>query len=432
MNDSLKKPARLIAYEVMSGSDSASGFIEEKLSNQFEKLSLDPRDRRFIQNIVYGCIRNASLLDYLIDRETNRKPPSGGPRLFLRIGVYQLLFMDRVADHAAINETVTCSKMAGFERQSGFINGMLRNILRGRSQIDETLNALNDSEPWIRWSHPQWLYYTMCIQYNNESALQWMEHNNNPAEIYLSCNESLVSPMDLIRNLESEGCFVQIVSNEFLKSKKSLRWISGIPPQKTDAFSSGQFYVQDPSTLLAPLSVRASAGQKVLDLCAAPGGKTQLLAQWMDSNIELHASDIEQWRMDKLSENLSRLKLLEKVKLIPNSELKDQYDWILVDAPCSNTGVLRRRVELRWRINEDEASELSDLQSQILEQAQSLLKPNGILVYSTCSLLQEENENKIRQFQQKFPNFTILQQSKLLPWADEVDGAFVACLKKNI
>lgn len=425
----LKQIPRQIVFELLSSDSGASGFIEERMTRAFESDQVDSRDRRFIQSLCYGVLRNLSLLDWIIDREVTRKPPGGSVRTLLRMGIYQLFFMDRVAEHAAINETVECARRAGLERQSGFINGLLRNALRHLDATTAAFAELQAQEPWVRFSHPQWLYEKLASQFGPEPVLKWMAWNNEPAEVFLAPNLRQTSPQDLVRRLETEGCYVQVLQAPVLRDQKCLKWISGVPPQSTGSFSEGLFYIQDPSTHVAPMWIRAQSGESVLDLCAAPGGKTQLLAQLLPEGVRISAADAEDWRVERLRQNLARMKLIERVRIFDEAiPAQERFDWILVDAPCSNTGVLRRRVELRWRIGEDECSELASLQLDLLRRARALLKPRGKIVYSTCSLDADENEKTVRSFQQEFPEFTLLQQRRLTPWEDTVDGAFIACL----
>lgn len=425
----LQQIPRQIVFELLSADSGVTGFIEDRLTKAVEIGEVESRDRRFIQSLTYGVIRNLSLLDWIIDRECTRKPPSGPVRVLLRIGVYQLLFMDRVAEHAAIHETVETAKRAGYERQSGFINGLLRNVLRRQDDISQTLKELESVSPWIRHSHPEWLYRKIEENYGAEVANQWMIWNNEPAEIYLTPNTRLTDTVSLSRALEMEASYVQVVGVPLLKERKILKWISGTPPQTTQCFREGQFYIQDPSTHMAAQWTHARKGDAVLDLCAAPGGKTQLLAQYLHESVTIDATDHETWRLELLKTNMDRMRLMDRVNVL-ESGIPDgkKYDWILIDAPCSNTGVIRRRVELRWRINEAECSDLQKVQNALLTRAASLLKPGGKIVYSTCSLDPEENGKAIRTFQEKHPDFQILQQLKLTPWDDQVDGAFAACL----
>ena len=190
--------------------------------------------------------------------------------------------------------------------------------------------------------------------------------------------------------------------------------------------------MQDPSTLLAPALLGAQPGETILDLCAAPGGKTTFIAQQMDNTGKIIAQDISSDRLKLIRENCARLGVMN-VEAVPNSSfiiLHSSFDRILVDAPCSNTGVMRRRVDLRWRITPEEILRLQKTQLDLLRQAATKLKPGGVLVYSTCSLEPEENSEVVKGFLSEHKNFKLESERELLPFADNVDGAFVARLKK--
>jgi 16S rRNA (cytosine967-C5)-methyltransferase len=194
------------------------------------------------------------------------------------------------------------------------------------------------------------------------------------------------------------------------------------------SFQDGWFYVQDPGTLLAGRQLDPQPGQAILDLCAAPGGKTTHLAQLLGNRGRIAARDNQPARIERLEENCRRL----GATCVEISAAPGQFDGILVDAPCSNTGVLRRRVDARWRLQPGEITRLSQAQSALLAQAALELKPGGVLVYSTCSLETEENEQVARKFLEEHPAFQLASERQLLPFVEEVDGAYVATLRRRV
>ena len=206
------------------------------------------------------------------------------------------------------------------------------------------------------------------------------------------------------------------------------------PLNSLASFRDGGFYVQDPGTLLAPRELGAQPGETILDLCAAPGGKTTFLAQLMRNEGKIVACDISEARSKLIRENCKRLGVtcVEPILLSALGSRPSTLDRILVDAPCSNTGVLRRRVDLRWRISPEEISRLRQAQLDLLKLAATKLKPNGVLVYSTCSLEPEENSDVVKEFLTSHSNFKLEANRELLPFADNVDGAYVARLKHSM
>jgi 16S rRNA (cytosine967-C5)-methyltransferase len=198
------------------------------------------------------------------------------------------------------------------------------------------------------------------------------------------------------------------------------------------SFRDGWFYIQDPSTLLAPALLDAKPGETVLDLCAAPGGKTTFLAQLMDDHGRIVAQDVTADRLKLIRENCERLGITCVETVLQealDAQPKGQFDRVLVDAPCSNTGVMRRRVDLRWRILASEVDRLAATQLKLLQQASTHLKPGGTMVYSTCSLETEENGSAVKQFLAANPEFELVAEKQLLPFVDQMDGAYVAALK---
>jgi len=205
------------------------------------------------------------------------------------------------------------------------------------------------------------------------------------------------------------------------------------PLNSLPSFRDGWFYLQDPSTLLAPALLGAQPGETILDLCAAPGGKTTFIAQQMHNTGKIIAQDLDQNRLKLVKENCTRLGVICVEPMLPSTfDLRPStFNRILVDAPCSNTGVMRRRVDLRWRISPEEISRLQKTQLELLRQAATKLKPDGVLVYSTCSLEPEENSELVKQFLAAQPDFKLEAERQLLPFADGVDGAYVARLKHS-
>jgi 16S rRNA (cytosine967-C5)-methyltransferase len=235
-----------------------------------------------------------------------------------------------------------------------------------------------------------------------------------------------------------------IWENEGVKFlKKTYTWaetgliyelLSHPPLAQLPSFKEGRFYIQDPSTLLAVEFLQPKSGETMLDLCAAPGGKLSYIAQLMQNNGHLTAMELDQDRLDLLKENYLRLGITcvrPQLSNLGRNETREAYDRILIDAPCSNTGVMRRRVDLRWRVSLKELNRLAQNQAELLEFGARVLKPGGLLVYSTCSLEPEENEQVVEKFLQNHSEFSLAGSKRLLPFRDQVDGAYVAKLVKS-
>jgi 16S rRNA (cytosine967-C5)-methyltransferase len=385
-------------------------FSDEILHTSLEKEPLSPLDRAFFMETFFGVLRNLSQLDFLIAqlRDGHIDPET---RAILRLGLYQIFHM-RTAAHAAVNESVA---LAG--RSRGLVNAILRRALREKDALDSALAAAG---PSIALSHPEFLLKRWEAAFGWEATLQLCAWNNEPAEVHVRANELRISAGDLLRSSdEAEPSRVHPLAIK----------VKHLPPAW---ISDGLCYVQDPSTLLACDLLAPQPGETVLDACAAPGGKTTYLAQLMRNQGRIIACDLYASRVVRLRENIARLgvtiaKAIQHDCMQAGPPLEPaSFDRILVDAPCSNTGVLRRRVDVRWRLTEEDFLRMPAQQLALVKRTATLLKPGGALVYSTCSLEPEENERLVEQALAAIPGLRFLESRRTLPFVDQVDGAFAA------
>lgn len=410
-----------------------TGWIEDLLDAELSRGTLAPADRGLVQELAYGVLRWQTTLDWLIARKTDNRPKKPALQILLRLGLYQLFFLDRIPDHAAVNESVQLARVLGFGSQSGFINAVLRNCLRERDTLERDLQTLKDSSPDLGYSHPRWLCERWEQRWGREKLRALLDWNNTAPAVYLRVNTLKTTPEQLAQELEKEGVLFTPRNFDWAPAEWVFELRSHPPLASLKSFQDGKFYVQDPSTLLAVHELAPKPGETILDLCAAPGGKTTLIAQCMENRGTVIAHDNEERRLGLITENCTRLGV-NCVKVTAPGELvsvvaSSTFDRILIDAPCSNTGVMRRRVELRWRVQSAEVERLRAVQLQLLQQAAPWLKPGGTLVYSTCSLEPEENTTVIQDFLSGNSAFQLVRERELVPFADGTDGAFVATLK---
>jgi 16S rRNA (cytosine967-C5)-methyltransferase len=375
--------AREIVFELLMtwsrGRQNADDLLDER----------KPDERALVQEIFYGCLRQKLALEFLIAQSAG-KPPRPVVTTILHIGLYQLAFM-RVPAHAAVHETVELAKKCASPAEAKFVNAVLR-------RTDPA--ALKKADPWVRLSHPRWLW--------ERHGDAWCEWNNTPPPVYVRGDKPW--PGVLESTAFHPLCYRVVDTKAFFAAP-------------------GQYYVQDPSTLIAVDVLNPQPGESVLDMCAAPGGKTTYIAQKMQNRGQIIATDSSNVRLGLVTENCRRLGVSIVATLACEGArcLRGrQFDRVLLDAPCSNTGVMRRRVDLRWRIKPEEISRLAALQAKLLAGAAELTKPGGVLVYSTCSLEPEENERVV----EKLPGFVLETQRATFPPHDQMDGAFVARLRK--
>lgn len=404
-------------------------YVEKLLETELAACPLTPPDRALCQELVYGIVRWQAPLDWLVARKTGNRPQRGGLRLLLHLGLYQLFWLQRIPDHAAVHETVELGKRLGFGQQAGFLNAVLRAYTRDREATARLLESLKQTDPALGYSHPAWLVERWQARWDAARTAQLLEWDNTPPPLYARLNLLKTDSAGLLAAWREEG--VEFAERHWDWTGENLVFeLKSHPPLlQCPSFQRGFFYVQDPSTLLAVHELNPQPGENILDLCAAPGGKTAYIAQFMQNRGRIAARDSQPERLKMVRENCARLGIT--CVEFPDLGTPGSYDRILVDAPCSNTGVLRRRVDLRWRIKEAELERLSRAQRTLLEQATPQLKASGTLVYSTCSLEPEENESVTRDFLAKHADFKLKRERQLLPFADGMDGAYVARLRKS-
>jgi 16S rRNA (cytosine967-C5)-methyltransferase len=412
----------------------AGEYTEKLLETALAGAKLSAADRGLCQEIVYGVVRWQATLDWLIARKTPGRTQKPGLQDLLRLGLYQIFWLDRIPGHAAVNETVETAKREGYGPQAGFVNAVLRGYLREIDATKSLLAELKASQPAAGYSHPEWLVTRWQKRWGADHTRQLLEWNNTPPKTFARVNTLKTEAGKLLTHWRDEDVDYDFFRCDWCEENIVFELKSHPPLAALRSFQQGLFYVQDPGTLLAARELDPRPGETVLDLCAAPGGKTTYLAQLMNNEGSIVASDISAERLKRVRENRARLgancvepTLLSTLDARPSTT----FDRVLLDAPCSNTGVMRRRVDLRWRIRPEEIERLRATQLALLGQAAAHLKPGGVLVYSTCSLEPEENREVVKQFLDEHSEFTLERDRELLPFAVGVDGAFVARIRRN-
>jgi 16S rRNA (cytosine967-C5)-methyltransferase len=440
-----QKP-RQIAARVLQQRRVGGGFVEDLLENALRGAALSPTDRGLCQEITYGVVRWQTTLDWLIARKTGGREQKPALQNLLRLGLYQIFWLNRIPDHAAVHETVELAKWNGFGSQAGFVNAVLRGYLREQDETRKLLDGLKISQPALGWSHPEWLVARWQQRWGIEKTASLLEWNNTPPKTFARVNSlkfsgAGVSPVplpsnagDLLARWREENVEYDFVRRDWLEENLVFALKSHPPLNSLASFRDGWFYIQDPGTLLAVGRLGPQTGETILDFCAAPGGKTTFIAQVMNNQGRIVAQDVSEERLKWIQENCARLGVTCVETILPstlNLQPSTGFDRVLVDAPCSNTGVMRRRVDLRWRIQPEEIERLRADQLDLLQQAATQVKLGGVLVYSTCSLEPEENGEVVKQFLSDHAGFKLESERELLPFVDNVDGAYVARMKRG-
>ncbi len=385
--------------------------------------------------IVLGVIRNQILLDWLIEQITHRNRQRPSLRILLQTAFYQIFILDRIPDHAVVHETVSLARNLGFSRQAGFVNAVLRNSLRNRDQLRNEIESMKKNRAFIVFSHPEWLQQRWKKRFGSESCLELMEWNNRIPPVYVRVNSSDSHKSPLPAAWEKQGIEFKAFDLPWLRDPLFYEIRFNGPIQQQQGFEEGGFYIQDPSASSAVELLNPQKGGSYLDFCAAPGGKTTLIAQWIQNHGEVVACEFSETRLNRLRENVDRMQssnvevyLLADWERQHKSSSGGRFDGVLVDVPCSNTGVMRRRIDVRHRLNEEFFSTLPDMQLKILKSAANYVKKGGTLVYSTCSVESEENREVVDRFLKEHSQFEIKAERTILPQVDKMDGAYAAAL----
>jgi 16S rRNA (cytosine967-C5)-methyltransferase len=387
-------------------------YAESLVERHAHRRMLSSPDRGLLQAILFGVLRHRRLLDHWIGKLRDGKldPET---RDVLRVGLCQILILG-LPDHAAVNETVEAGKAS----VRGLVNAVLRHAITSRKRL---LDDVADLPPAVAMSHPDWLFKRWKAAFGKRDAVALMAWNNQPSVTYFRVNPlTRVVPELPGKPLDDAPGFYQLDG-----------------PLPGALLAAGSIYIQDPATRHAVDLLDPQPGEHLLDACAAPGGKAFLIAAALGSADHLVCTDANEKRLPRLRENLHRLHagmaaiaVHDWTKPAPPA-WHAAFDGILLDVPCSNTGVIRRRVDVRWRLQAPDIANIAATQRKILENALPCLKPGGRLVYSTCSLEHEENLGQVDGFLADHPELMLHSIRVALPFRDHTDGAFTARIERR-
>jgi 16S rRNA (cytosine967-C5)-methyltransferase len=445
MEDS--RQSALIALNAVHKGAYADVALERVLS----KNDLSPSDRRLATELVYGSVRRMRSLDTLIDQLASKKADKQPPllRSILHLGLYQLRYLSHIPPSAAVNTTVELAKKNGLSGLTGFVNGILRQYLRiNDTGIDPLKLPENPTEQLgILHSYPDWIIKVWLEQFGFTATEQLCVWLNRSPKLDLRVNPLLSSIEKVETALQEADINVSRVPHlpQALRINGSSGAIQNLP-----GFNNGWWTVQDSSAQLVSHLLAPQAGEIVVDACAAPGGKTTHIAELMGDTGTIWACDRTASRLRKLQQNTKRLQLKSiKVQVGDSRHFEpfiDKCDRLLLDVPCSGLGTLNRHADARWRQTPESIQELSLLQSQLISQASLFVKPGGVMVYATCTLHPQENENIVETFIAQNSNwlieppapdspcFTFAKAAgwiKVLPYQDSMDGFFMVRLRKS-
>lgn len=405
------------------------------INGVLDKYSYLPKqERAFITRLSEGTLEHLIELDYIIDGFSKTKVSKMKPviRCILRMGVYQLKYMDSVPNSAACNEAVKLAQKRGFKGLKGFVNGVMRNISRN---LDQFRMPEEETEPGkylsVCFSLPSWLADKWILDYGYEQTKEMARAFMEPSRTVIRTNLLLTTPGELKKLLEGEN--VTVKPHPELEEAFVISGYDSLQSLRT--FQEGLFYVQDTASMTAARQLEAPKGAFVIDVCAAPGGKSIHMAEKLEGTGMVEARDLTDSKVELIKENIRRCRLENIRARRMDATIKDEAsvgkaDIVIADLPCSGLGVIGRKPDIRYRITPEDIRELAGLQRRILGVVQSYVKPGGLLLYSTCTVSREENQENAEWFEAQYPEFVLEDARQLFPKAGIQDGFYTARFRK--
>lgn len=454
---------REIVLDMLLNMEKQESYSHLVLRDTLQRFQYLPKaSRSFITRLLTGTLEYRHQIDWELNHYSKVKVNKMKPviRELLRMGVYQILYMDQVPDSAACNEAVKLAGKRGFASLKGFVNGILRNVAREKESLPRPEES-KDSTQFLSWKYsmPEWLVEEWKGRFGADQTEQMLAAFLAERPVTIRCNENKITPAELADRLHLEGA--EVKSGHFLPQAMELSdfdYLNGL-----ESFEEGMFLVQDESSMLAGLAAGAENGLEILDLCAAPGGKSLFLAERVGDSGHVTARDLTEAKVSWIEENARRYGAGNLTAECHDARefdesWRERADVVIADLPCSGLGVIGRKTDIKYRVQPKDLTELAALQREILTAAREYVKPGGVLLYSTCTISPEENEQNVRWMEQEWqefhlePLFTeeqlaaapdaegakrLLEEGKkgylqLLPGVYPTDGFFLAKLRKEI
>ncbi len=436
---------RGLAIKILNRIDRTDAYLDKMLEIEIKNSELDGNDKALLFEIVHGVIRWLGRIDWILTGFYKGQFSKCIPNVknAMRVALYQILFLDKVPDYAAVNEAVDFVKRLQGEKPAGLTNAVLRNIIRSKKGI-RYLDPDEDLPGYLSayYSHPSWLVKRWLKRFDREFTEELMIANNSKPTLHLRVNNIKTNKSELKGLLKSVN--LRYSEGGFLRNFIRLNNLSNITDW--EYFTKGYFSVQDESTGFPCMLLDVKPGHRVLDMCAAPGGKTAMLADLMNNNGEIIALDRYESRLKILGANLERYGVTNvKMENVDALEYDGgPFDRILIDAPCSGLGTIRKKPDIKWKREPVDLRKLSEIQSDLLQKGASLLAEGGYLVYSTCTIEPDENFDIVRKFLEKNPDYKLINAGEIIdenvidengcvqtfPNVHQMDGSFAAKIQK--
>lgn len=413
--------------------DQYSHLVIRDVLNKYQYL--EKQERAFLTRIAEGTIEHMLEMDFIINSFSKVKVNKMKPliRNLLRMSVYQLKYMDSIPDAAVCNEAVKLARKRGFGQLRGFVNGVLRNIARELAHLqypDEKLEPVRFLE--VTYSVPAWMAEQWMKDFGYEQTKGICASFLQERPITIRTNLTKTTPEELKGKLEKEGVTVKAIE----KLPYAFE-ISGYDYlQALESFEQGLFYVQDISSMMVAEIAAPEKGSYIIDVCAAPGGKSSHLAEKMSGTGIVEARDLTEYKVSLIEENIERhglenMRAVQMDATVFDAESEEKADVLICDLPCSGLGVMGKKTDIRYKMTAEKQQDLVQLQRQILDTVHTYVKKGGTLVYSTCTIHKEENQGNVEWFVAKYPEFEVLSSEQMFPGGEYHDGFFIAKLRRK-
>ncbi len=429
MTDSVN--IRALALDLLIEINEKGQYSHLVLRDVLDKYQYLPKqERAFLTRLTEGTIEHQLELDYMMDAFSKTRVKKMKPliRNLLRMSVYQLKYMDSVPDSAVCNEAVKLAKRRGFSQLSGFVNGVLRSVARGMTTLEYPSREREPEKFYsITYSMPEWIVNQWIQDYGKEKTERILNGFSGERPLTIRTNLLKITPEELEEKLKREGLTVgRIKDIPYAFELSGFDYMNSV-----QSFVDGEFYVQDVSSMTVAEEADVKKDDYVIDVCAAPGGKSTHVAEMLDKTGMVEARDLTEYKVGLIEDNIARHGLINMKAVMRDATVFDEAsvekaDVLICDLPCSGLGVLGRKTDIRYKMSKEQEEALVCLQRQILNTVHSYVKHGGTLIYSTCTIDKKENEDNVAWFSKEYPEFILQRQRQMIPGEVGADGFFIA------
>ncbi|MBD1371376.1 16S rRNA (cytosine(967)-C(5))-methyltransferase RsmB [Hazenella sp. IB182357] len=424
-----KDSARSLAVDLLTEWEEKQAYSNLLLNQALRHAKLSPRDKGLVTELFYGTIQRLNTIDWVLNQLVKKGVHTleAWVRQVLRISIYQLLFLDKIPERAVVHEAVQYSKNRSHKGIAGLVNGVLRGFLRRSEALTPPAQPQTHAEQSLTYSFPKWMIQHMEDAYGVTETQQWLADSLLPPQLSVRINTSKISRQAFIElwNQSEKG-----VARASTVTQDGVILSGSGNPAYSELFEIGYFTIQDESSMLVGEILAPTPDMTVLDMCAAPGGKATHIAQIMENQGKVVACDLHPHKLALIEAHIKRLGFTNVRVLSGDSRYisrkipNEKFDAILLDAPCSGLGVIRRKPEIKWTKKPQHIEGLVRIQAELLEAAAQLLNPGGTLVYSTCTFEKAENQDQVAAFLKRHPEFEVALEPQLLPSEVEAKAIF--------